>query len=153
MTPQATRSRVSRSRPDGGVAPPRRRLRQAVRVGALLAAAATFLILPTVLLGDADPDKVYAEIAVLESGQTRWYSSDQLPPDGRLVFREFASKRCRWRTFQSPREIASWVFRVQPGVDEVRIDVYDGARPSERVGAGHGERDAYEYHRDDFSVS
>ena len=105
------------------------------------------------LLGDAAPDRVYAEIAVTGENGTRWYSSDQLPPDGRKVFREFAAQRSRWGAFHAPRDVAGWIFRVEPQAEEIRIDLLD-ERPEGWVGSqAAGREPSYEYRRAEFSVS
>ncbi|MBZ0266841.1 hypothetical protein K8I85_01675 [bacterium] len=145
------RNRLSQIAP--GPAPRKRRLRAAV-LGAVLTAAA----FGWVLLGNADRgagargramasepppgSSVEARILVVQDDRERLYSSDQLPPDGRLVWGRFAATRERLGEIYPPEEIAAWVFRVVPEATEIRITLteHDAQRVSH-----------FEYRREAFS--
>jgi hypothetical protein len=85
---------------------------------------------------------VEADIVVVQGERERTYRSHQLPPDGRLVWRRFATTRERLGDIYPPDEIASWIFRVVPEATEIRIALRAG-RPAQAT--------RYDYRRESFS--
>ena len=81
--------------------------------------------------GIASESEVEADIVVVQGGRERRYSSAQLPPDGRLVFRRYVDGRDASGAVHPPVAIADWIFRVVPDADEVRITLREPVESSE----------------------
>lgn len=79
----------------------------------------------------APEDAVAADIVVVRGERERHYSSTQLPPDGRLVFRRYVEGRDPAATVHPPVAIADWIFRVVPDADEVRITLREPVEGTE----------------------